>query len=377
MGFTRKQVKQIFEEIEALESYRAQIFTICKKFPQSYPNIIKSKRFVHLYRYIIKNTPLLRNTRYKLSTKIYWVLHNLTDFPICKNEKCQKKLINKNVATVFSNYPQFCNQTCINQSQYHIQHCEETTLKHYNVKHPLQNKSLVKKAQETYFQKTGYIAPGQNPKVKEKAKTTYKEKTGYEHNFQNPDFLKQREKTWLEKYGETNPNKCKSVKDKISQTCLKKYGVKNIFQSDKYRKYCTKAYHYNGFTFDSKPELCFFIWLTDMKIKFEFQPNHKFIYSYKRKQHTYTADFYLIDEKQYIDIKGDHFFKNKNPKLKMVNPFDKSKNGLYNAKYKCMQKNNVKVLTSEHYQQYIDYVYEKYGKNFLKKFISRMNSMRS
>lgn len=236
---TSEKNKQ-FEEIEALESYRAQIFLICKKFPQSYLNVIKSKRFFHLYRYILENTPLLNDKKYKLSTKIFWLLYNLTDFPICKNEKCQKKLVNKNVPTVFSSYPQFCNQACINQSQYHIKHCEETTLKHYNVKHPLQNKKLVKKAQETYFKKTGYNAPGQNPEVKKKAQETYKEKTGYEHNFKNPEFKKQRVKTWLKKYGVENPNKCDLVKNKISETCLKKYGVKNIFQSDTYRKYSRK-----------------------------------------------------------------------------------------------------------------------------------------
>ena len=362
MKFTRKQLKQIFDEIEALESYRAQIYFICKTFKRNFPNVLKSKKFLDLLTYIENNTRFADDTC-KISTKIWFVLHGFKYIPKC--ETCGKILNKKNVKNVFSTYPRFCNNACMNKSQDHILHCQTTTLKNYGVKTPLQNIELHKKAQNTYFKKTGFKFPGQNPDVKLKARNTYKKKTGYEHIFENPIFKKQRNETWLKKYNTTNPNKCENIKEKISQTCLKKYGVRNVFQSDKFRKYSRKTYQYDNFTFASKPEICFYIWLKDNNIKFEFQPKTNFIYVFQEKLHTYTADFYLIDTNEYIDLKGDQFFKNDGT---MQNPWNHDEDELYEAKHQCMLKNNVKIFLSSQYEKFLKYVDFKYGKNFLEKF---------
>lgn len=55
-----------------------------------------------------------------------------------------------------------------------------------------------------------------------------------------------------------------------------------------------------------------------------------------------------------IEIKGLHFFENKNPNGKMYCPYHKKddtiekiewRNGLYEAKHQCMLKNEVIILT--------------------------------
>lgn len=39
----------------------------------------------------------------------------------------------------------------------------------------------------------------------------------------------------------------------------------------------------------------------------------------------------------------------------MQNPYNHKLDGLYEAKHQCMLSNNVKILRSKDYQQYIDY----------------------
>ena len=51
----------------------------------------------------------------------------------------------------------------------------------------------------------------------------------------------------------------------------------------------------------------------------------------------------------YFEIKGDHFFKDKNYNNKMICPFDHSQDALYEAKHQCMLKNNVIIITSTEY----------------------------
>ena len=61
----------------------------------------------------------------------------------------------------------------------------------------------------------------------------------------------------------------------------------------------------------------------------------------------YCPDFKVGD--MLFEVKGDHFFENKDVHSKMICPFDHSQDGLYEAKHQCMLKNNVIILTSSEY----------------------------
>ena len=73
----------------------------------------------------------------------------------------------------------------------------------------------------------------------------------------------------------------------------------------------------------------------------------------------------FIVEGTIIEIKGDHFFKEDGT---MQNPFDHSLDGLYEAKHQCMLKNDVKIIKVSEMKDILNYIYEKYGKNYLKQF---------
>jgi len=91
----------------------------------------------------------------------------------------------------------------------------------------------------------------------------------------------------------------------------------------------------------------YYIWLKDNNVQFVFQPPERvFTYEYDGITHTYRPDFLLLDENICIDIKGEHFFKDHDPTQEMINPFDRSQDALYQAKYECMKKNNVQIILS-------------------------------
>jgi len=73
-----------------ISSYKEEIKYLIANYPDSYSRMITSKARVALKEFIEAQTPLLQNSYYKLSTKCFWILHELKDFPKCKT--CGKLL---------------------------------------------------------------------------------------------------------------------------------------------------------------------------------------------------------------------------------------------------------------------------------------------
>jgi len=151
------------------------------------------------------------------------------------------------------------------------------------------------------------------------------------------------EKTIIKKYGSLeNYNKLKY--EKYSKTCMDKYGVSN------YRALCrSKHIKYDNQTFDSLWELAFYYWHKQnnhnikrepIKLSFEFENKIRFCF----------PDFEV--DGQLYEIKGNHFFN----EGKMINPFDRSQDDLYEAKHQCMIKNNVKFISLEDLSIMLDFL---------------------
>ena len=67
-------------------------FLLLVSLKQQYKNysIIIKNKYQNLYFWINDILPLLKNPIYNLSTKCYWILNNIQDFPKCK--QCGKKI---------------------------------------------------------------------------------------------------------------------------------------------------------------------------------------------------------------------------------------------------------------------------------------------
>jgi len=70
----------------------------------------------------------------------------------------------------------------------------------------------------------------------------------------------------------------------------------------------------------------------------------------------------LVDSGKIIDIKCKNAFIDG----KLICMFDRSLDGLYEAKHQCMLENNVYIMLDDEYIEYVKYVENKFGKKFKK-----------
>ena len=140
-------------------------------------------------------------------------------------------------------------------------------------------------------------------------------------------------------------------------------------QNPEVRKKSQRRYCYNGIHFDSSYELALFIWLIDNNIDFEYQPNVSIQYADQTgKVHSYCPDFRI--EGFLYELKGQQFIAEDGT---WRNPYDAKSNNLYEAKHQCCLKHQVKILLSSECEKFIEYVKDKYGKDFLQNFRSQKN----
>lgn len=296
---------------------------------------------------------------------------------------------------------------------------EQTCLRKYGTKYAISSDIVRDKIKKTINDKYGVDSSLESPIIQEKIKNTVKEKYGVDHIAKSPIIRQQIEQSLLNRFGSTSylgTKEClektkqyykhnfgvewvsdiPGVREKMKQTNIERYGHEYAYaygtpefdnlMLDRYgRKYNSQIpefqqnrrtkYKYNNIYFDSKPEIAFYIWLTDVKdilgIDFIYKPKVSFPYYINYETRYYIPDFQIGD--QFFEIKGDHFFKDG----KMINPFRykhwsdeyyQQVCEIYEAKHQCMIKNGVSILRNSCYNFFIDYVNENYGDDYLDKY---------
>lgn len=183
--------------------------------------------------------------------------------------------------------------------------------------------------------------------IKDKKEQTNIEKYGVKNSFliKDKSDIEKRIKTSREIYGTDYPMQSDSLQNKRINTCLEKYDT----------LYFTHKYKFNNIKFDSSWELSYYIWLTDNKISFKYQPKPAILYYWEgdNKFHKYYPDFIVNNE--IIEIKNLYLYS----KLLLEGTKD-------NAKYKKMIELKVKILTD--CSKYLNYIELQYGKNYLEQF---------
>lgn len=337
--------------------------------PLGYFATIKTKEFKKLYDEVIAFTPLLNDKKYSITTKCYWYINNITNFPKCK---CCEHRFTDNVKSTIG-YQKWCSPKCKNSDPDYIETCRQSRYKRNNGKwHADDYPDKVK--QGTI--RNGHSVNWKNP---EKIKAT-KLKNHGSSTYVNPDKAKQT------RYKQNNGkfcsdkeialrklhNKSKYSWLKSQETYFKRTGYHNPGQNPDVMKKAKALYFYDEKYFRSAWELAKYIYHKDNKDDFEYQPSITFKYLDKNnKEHIYCPDFIVNGVVQ--EVKGNQFFKDG----KMILPY-RHKNwsneqyefmcDLYNAKYKCMLDNHVQILKYEDIRQYLEYITNVYGKDYLKQF---------
>ena len=299
-------------------------------------------------------------------SKQVYLKHYNVDHPL-KSDEVKQKMINTcldkyGVSSVFSldSVRKKSRQTC---------------LERYGFEFPIQNPEIKNKVKETIIQRydswNNYIHiiedkykntcldrygvdhPSKLKEIQDKYKNTCLDRYSVDCVFHNPEVIKKIQQTNIRRYGCINPTKNPEVIKKIRKTSNSKESkLKRILtnrlrfgydypQCDPNREFLFKKIFYKNIWFDSSWEILFYDFLLNNDIAFIYHPKHFFDYIFENIKHKYYPDFYLIEYHQFIELKGDHFFTNDG---KMINPYDRSQDNIYEAKHQCMIKNNVKIF---------------------------------
>lgn len=372
-----------------------QLEAIVRRNPKNYFHELKSKKHEKLVEWINDVVSKLHGSFFKTSTKCYWILNGIVDFPRCK--QCGKVLDDRNVSAKHG-YPAFCSCKCSNSNADTIAKQENAKLLHYRDAHyvnPI-------KAKLTRCQRYDGKYESQETKMRREAtciahfgkscifscqtfKNSMRKKNlqlyGVDFQTQRSEVAQKIVAKKLQKYGNKIGSYTKlrkmftaEIREKSKATCLQRYGTENGGASLQAQLKAKKKYVYNDIEFDSAPELALFIWLSDNQVHFEYHSKIYFEYQFEGRTCRYYPDFYLNACNLWIELKGDHFFKEDGT---MHCPFKKRSQSVeqhqrlcqkYEAKHQCMLRNRVAILRNADYQFALNYVNERYGKDYLKKF---------
>ena len=368
------------------------------------------KKDSQLVEWIIQMTPALQDSsqfKYELQTRCRWILSGRNSFPKCQfcgkeygmnkfqpiryeyskwcSNKCRQSdpiVVARTKATKLRNHgdPHYCNPKKIAQ----------TSMKHFGVSNPNKCRAVREKIENTNLKNYGHKCVMSAQRVKDKVRQTCLDNYGYPCSLMVPSVIEKCIKTWIYNYGVDHPMKSDIGKKKVrdgfmrrygvdhnmkspigyaeyQQGVIKKYGVTHISHVPEIQIKQHRKYLYDGIYFDSAPEIAFYIWLVDNNIAFEYHPKLGLSYLVDGKQHVYFADF-ILPNGVMVEIKGDQFFDKDGNLCCPYHNKDNKMTNVYKAKWQCMLDNNVVVLKSKEYRFFLDYVSQKYGKDYLASF---------
>ena len=164
----------------------------------------------------------------KFQEKLYWHIHNLTDYPACPI--CGKRTVFENIT---KGYRTYCSKKCCNSDPNKIERTQQTCIERY-----------------------GAIAPACIPKVRRKAKQTCIERYGTEYAMQTKEIQEKSYQALFDKYGVRSVGAISGSKEKAKQTCIERYGGVG-FASDQLNKSSkqTCIERYGDANYNNTPQL--------------------------------------------------------------------------------------------------------------------------
>lgn len=249
-----------------------------------------------------------------------------------------------------------------------LQKMKNTCKEKYNVENPFASKEIQEKIKEKNKRNLGVEYPMQNKKCVEKAQQTNLEKYGEKYNFceedihnkaveksisdesikkrvENTDYEEIARKVSEKRKNETEEQKNHRIEES-KKTNLERYGSEWYQQTEEFISESHKKYIYQNERFDSSWEVAYWIWCKDNKK--DIKRNTK---KYKLPSGRYIIPDFIVDGRL-VEIKGDH--------LKKLSTWEE------NSEFYL--RNDVRVLFYKDIKPILNYIYKKYGKNYLTQF---------
>lgn len=180
-----------------------------------------------------------KNCHGTLSERIYWILNDLTNYPLCScGNKITKAYKNLEVGYASS----YCGMSCALKSEKTRQKTKDTCNERYGGDNIRCSKEVNDKIKNTCIEKYGVGNPMQNKEVKNKTVQTHLDRYGGLPLQTSEGQLKFKQ-TCVDRYGVENPYQAEEKKQKIKQTVFANHGVECYLQlQDKKEEAIFKKY---------------------------------------------------------------------------------------------------------------------------------------
>lgn len=294
-------------------TYKEIILNIIDNHPKAYGHILHSSKNKYLIEWLNDEYPLLVQNHNNLNTFLYWLIHDLHYFPLCKHDQ---KPILKNAFSLYE-YPSYCCRKCAAISQETLDKTHKTNIERYGVKCTFQTKQSWDNIHKSCKEKYGAENIWGTQFGKQRCKETRYKKYGA---FESAEIKEKRKNTIISKYGGTNGNifSTEYGKNKIRQTIFKRtsYFYQNQSEQDRIRlsklmsslevqkkRYETLKKN-NSFNTSKPEDICYNMLL--------------FIYPHIIRQYTsaeypFNCDFYDEETNTYFEyngswVHGGHFY---------------------------------------------------------------------
>ena len=270
-----------------------QLKNLIENNPHGYINKIRlGNEYIGLKKWINDMLPSLSDDIYQISTKCYWILNGLKDFPRCK--VCGNTLDKDHVKSkrtlnvgVFTGYGTYCSCDCAANDDELTKKKIKTIVEKYGKDNYCNRDAAIKTIYDRYGENAFQIIheKGCNTKekiygnrnfinskkanetkqsfsnekkkdIRERTTRTYRQKTGFDYPSQVPENKKKIALnvaiTNIVRYGVSSYTQTEDFLEKEKQTCQQKYGKDFYLQTDEFKDRsidaCNRKYKCNYYT---------------------------------------------------------------------------------------------------------------------------------
>lgn len=228
------KTQSTLEKIQHCQSFKEKLNLLIKLCPSGYVLYLKNSEkygITDLVQWIIDNTSKLNDPAYTWQTRVYWILHNINDFPKCVI--CGNQMFYCNVKSAQKGYADFLclNKNCHRQIMANRQ--KKTMLHTHGYTNNFQNPDVIAKIKKHNIEKYGTACPANNKKIRAEIQLNNLEKYGTKYYSSTQECKEKVKATNIRKFGVDSPFKSDACMKKAKQTLLANYGVDHPLKSNK------------------------------------------------------------------------------------------------------------------------------------------------
>lgn len=153
--------------------YKQKIELLIKNHPKIFKRLIKNDN--DLLSWIYDKTKFTK-LETDLTTRLYFIINDITNIPICQNEKCSNKLYDKKSRNIH-HFPKYCSKQCSASSDESLEKIHKTNLKRYGVQCTFQTEkswdAIHKSCKEKYGNENIWSTDFGKQRIKETKKEKY------------------------------------------------------------------------------------------------------------------------------------------------------------------------------------------------------------